>query len=376
MSVSGPSLTTIASVSGRTADVPNLQALKSPEEGGNKKEYEEFIEKVGSFVTITWTGGQDVGYILKNGETPQIDPPADLSSDEAKSALKKRQWDRKADVYADRLINLENNKTALFALLYQNVTKIMRAKLKSKKGYHDAEASSNVEWMINTFDDIMSNFEEITPNILSLDDQMERIMKIRQGNLSNKDFIKVIQKEIKIYEKHGGSFLWGKKQDERLAAQITDIVNDKAEDGEAYTAEEVAAQKKIAKKKLQDEVVAMSIIKRADKRRFGNLQIELKNAFLLGQNEYPTSISEALKVLNNYKPIWTSGASSNRHTDNNNQRTNNTPHQNGVSFLQSQGTSTTIEYLRGSNGSFFSNVECRLCGLKGHYLLMRLGCGN
>ena len=141
MSVSGSSLTTIASVSGRTADVPNLQALKSPEEGGNKKEYEEFIEKVGSFVTITWTGGQDVGYILKNGEMPQIDPPADLSSDEAKSALKKRQWDRKADVYADRLINLENNKTALFALLYQNVTKIMRAKLKSKKGYHDAEAS-------------------------------------------------------------------------------------------------------------------------------------------------------------------------------------------------------------------------------------------
>ena len=67
----------IGSTSGRTADIPNLQVLKAPEEGGNKKEYEDFLEKIGSFVTITWSGGQDAGSILRNGELPDIQPPPD-----------------------------------------------------------------------------------------------------------------------------------------------------------------------------------------------------------------------------------------------------------------------------------------------------------
>ena len=96
-SVSG--MSTIGSGSGRTADVPNLQTLKAPEEGGNKKEYEDFLEKIGSFVTITWPGGQDVGAILRNGEEPSISPPADLIDDEAKSKLRLRQWDQLADLY-------------------------------------------------------------------------------------------------------------------------------------------------------------------------------------------------------------------------------------------------------------------------------------
>ena len=122
----------------------------------------------------------------------------------------------------------------------------------------------------------------------------------------------------------------------------------------------------LIKKKIQEQILAMVIIKRADKRRFGNLQIELKNSFLLGKDEYPKSVPEVLKILNNYKPVWTSP--NGRSTDSNvNSRSGNPPNNNGVTFLQTQGATTNIEFLRGSNGSFFANVTCRLCGLKGHY---------
>ena len=75
MSSNVSSASSIASTSGRTADVPNLQRLKSPEEGGNKKDYEDFLDKIASFVTITWTGGSDVGSVLRSGELPDISPP-------------------------------------------------------------------------------------------------------------------------------------------------------------------------------------------------------------------------------------------------------------------------------------------------------------
>ena len=175
MSASVTSLSATAG-SGRSSEVPNLQVLKSPEEGGTKKEYEEFVEKVGSFVTITSTGGNDIGYVLKNGEMPKIVPPADLSSDDAKSQLKKRQWERKADIYTDRLITLDDNKAAMFALVHENITKILKAKIKSKTGYTEAEVNNNVVWLMETLEDIMVNFEEIKPNVLALDNQLERIM--------------------------------------------------------------------------------------------------------------------------------------------------------------------------------------------------------
>ena len=65
-------------------------------------------------------------------------------------------------------------------------------------------------WLLNALDEIMVRFEEVKPKILSLDDQMERIMKMKQGGeTTNKDFLKTVTKEIKVYEKHGGNFLWG-----------------------------------------------------------------------------------------------------------------------------------------------------------------------
>ena len=60
----------------------------------------------------------------------------------------------------------------------------------------------------------------------------------------------------------------------------------------------------IEKRKLKKRIIAMVVLKRANKKRFRNLQISLKNKYLLGIDEYATSIGDLLKVLNHYKPKW------------------------------------------------------------------------
>ena len=56
---------------------------------------------------------------------------------------------------------------------------------------------------------------------------------------------------------------------------------------------------------LKDEIDAMAFLKRADKRTYGNLQeIGLRNSFLLGKNDYTTTLSNVLKILNSYKSEW------------------------------------------------------------------------
>ena len=64
---------------------------------------------------------------------------------------------------------------------------------------------------------------------------------------------------------------------------------------------EVKGKKAIAKEELKEEIVAMAVMNRADKRRYGNLQISLKILYLLGGDIYPDTIPDVLRVLNTYK---------------------------------------------------------------------------
>ena len=62
----------------------NLTSLRSREEGGTKKEYEDFLEKVDNHVSINWDFGSDVAYVIENSEEPKIEEPVDLSEENEK----------------------------------------------------------------------------------------------------------------------------------------------------------------------------------------------------------------------------------------------------------------------------------------------------
>ena len=53
----------VNTVGARAAVVRNLKTLSAPEEGGTKKEYEDFLEKIQSHVTIGWDFGKDIGHL-------------------------------------------------------------------------------------------------------------------------------------------------------------------------------------------------------------------------------------------------------------------------------------------------------------------------
>jgi hypothetical protein len=185
---------------------------------------------------------------------------------------------------------LEENKGALYAVVMDGVLKIIKSKLKSKTGYSAADEANDSLWLLGSLEDIMINFEEVKPKILAIDDQMEWIMRLKQGESTNEDFLKQVVKELKVYEKHGGDFLWGSAQDTELVDRVTSakvrysIVNDNADGTPAEMPEaQVKEHTAIAKKALKEEIVAMAVLKRAARKRYGNLQTGLKNSYLLGR---------------------------------------------------------------------------------------------
>ena len=63
--------------------------------------------------------------------------------------------------------------------------------------------------------------------------------------------------------------------------------------------DEFKEQKYIAKQALREEIAAIAELKLADRSRYGNLQISLKISYLIGKNNYPDTMPDVLRVLNN-----------------------------------------------------------------------------
>lgn len=124
----------VASVSGlRVAAVRNLQVLKGPEEGGTKKECKDFLDKIQNHVTIVWEFGKDTGHVVKTGELPDIDKPDDISDEDEKSKWKMRLWENVVDRYSSRTNALSDNLLALYALVMDWVSKMIRLKVKRQE---------------------------------------------------------------------------------------------------------------------------------------------------------------------------------------------------------------------------------------------------
>ena len=192
-----------------------------------------------------------------------------MTNEEEKVKWKKRLWDQEVDRYGTRCAALEENKEALYAVVMEGVSKITKSKLKSKNGYSAADEANDSLWLLGSLEDIMINFEEVKPKILAIDDQMERIMRLKQGESTNEDFLKQVIKELKVYEKHGGDFLWGNVQDSELVNRVASakarygVANTNADGTPAAMPEaQVKEHTAIAKKALKEEIVAMAVLKR------------------------------------------------------------------------------------------------------------------
>ena len=117
MTIDSTGMNSGLSVGARLATALILKTLKTPAEGGTKKEYEDFLEKIQTHVSINWEFGQDVAYVMKNNALPTFTEPEDLSLEEEQKKWKVRLWNQKVDRYVQQVATLTDNMGALFSLL-------------------------------------------------------------------------------------------------------------------------------------------------------------------------------------------------------------------------------------------------------------------
>ena len=135
----------------RIANVQGLKVLKTPEEGGTKKEHKDFLEKIENHVEMTWPKGGDIAYVLTEKEDPYEPEPRKLTPEEELLPSKVAEHQDLKREYREREKVLKENKRSLFALLLSNVSQIMKSKLQSVIEYEVAKKTKDV---ISSFEDV------------------------------------------------------------------------------------------------------------------------------------------------------------------------------------------------------------------------------
>ena len=355
----------------RSAKVEGLQPLKTAAEGGTKKDHEDWEEKILNVVQFWQPHGEDVSHVICEREKPEIEPPENLTEEQEKNKAMVAHWNGLLDNFTQRTLALDANCKAVFSLIMSNVTRVMKGQIKQQRGFEKAQKGGDLIWLVSIIDDIINDFVEAAkPTILSIIDQIEEIYKLRQMDLTNDEYVEKFQKKVKLLSRYGAHHAWGQHMEEQLAEALNEAMEKiKEETGLEATDDELKESKKMLKAAAKEQIVAMAIIKQADKKRFGDLQTELKNSYVKKRNEYPTTVADALTLLNNYTSSYQSGGRNGGNRNGGNRNGNNNQGGNGrqsLSFLQS-GQNGVPVYLRGTNNLFRSQITCHGCGFKGHY---------
>ena len=344
--------------------IENLKELKCPEEGGTKQQHDAFLDKIKAHINVSWMYGGLLVKMIEDKEDPDFTLmiPADLPATGV-SEGQKMIWKEKVKVAGAKEMVHEENKMALFSLVFTHLSKITQSKIEGTSGYESANSSKDPLWLLSTLDDVMIGFEKVKSPIVAMYDQLKRIMDLKQKeNETNEVFIKGLLREIKVYNKHGGKFLWGATQDKELKDTMNSITSQRSTSGlPALSATEAAFKKKKAEEAIQGKLNAIAAIEKADKRRFERLQLGLKNQYLIGKDEYPKKVEDVQKILDNYK----SGHVAPRTPSPRSPTPPRNPRRTSVSFLQAGDNQ--ISFLSGTNGRFKPRVTCHKCGLKGHF---------
>ncbi|CAJ1960039.1 unnamed protein product [Cylindrotheca closterium] len=363
----------MSSMGYRSTTVKGLkQQLKAPEEDGTEQDLEDFFRSLTDKVIIRWADGGDVGYVLEENAEPEIKEPDPLTAAEEADARKVKAYDRLMDKYEDQKDAFRANTVAMFQLIMSNVTRTMRNKIKSTDGHLAASKNKDMVWLMSTIEDIVSGYEEgFAPAELALDDALEQIFKMRQkGSESNEAFVKTTMlRAIKAYEGRGGPFLWTPAKEKELKTAVeaakSKFTAASATGTDVMTTEQEDDVRRFKKKMIKDRSIAMSILKRTNKERFGDLMKELSNHYLkkpngTPQDGFPKDVPGVLKLLENWKPndVARRGCGNNNNSARQPSARTEANRNPLVSFAQTAGETGQVYFFRGTNGLFYA---CRLC---------------
>jgi hypothetical protein len=245
-------------------------------------QYMKTTEEIGLYVGQHYSLGADIGTAVRTLARPVIEDLADPPPD-ASIAVKKR-WEGQLKRWNQRMDTLEENISKLYNLVWGQCSDALQAKIESQPEFARIRdyPMEGIE-LLKLIKTVSFKFEPQVYKPLAIHDAVRKFMSTKQGKqMQAAEYLEQFQNHLDVLEAVGATI-----------GPHKGVINMIA--GEAGIATPAQINE------ANERSIAVAFISNADKTRYGRLLEDLRNNYLMGQDNYPKTLTGAYNLLVNWQ---------------------------------------------------------------------------
>jgi hypothetical protein len=314
---------------------------------GNAKyaaKYQKSVDAMANHIQKEYKGGPEIAKAIRDLSLPTIVIPAYPTPATAGDPIDPGEvflWQQDVTEAKKRKALLEENKKRAYAIVLGQCSTDLESKIKGADAYTRADADQDVVQLLKIIRGYCCKFEENQQSIVALESAKHRVSTYFQGyETTTTEYVEFFKALVGVVETYGGAYGNdpGLVRAQLLEQGVAEEDLDAPDPNERTTALAVC----------REAYLSCMILRGSDNSRYYQLKTDLANDMTKGTDNYPKTIVETTRLLNDYKVP----ARQQRVRD---------PGNDGVAFVQ------TGPKKPGANATTATDVDCWHCGKKGHY---------
>mgnify|MGYP006166379963 FL=1 len=256
-------------------------------------QYERSVDAIARYVQEQYKSGADVALAMRELVAPSVTMPVFPADPNDQEAL--QIWKEELREKRTQSVQIEESKKRAYALVMGQCSPDLVSKIRGSGTYTTVNASHDVVELLRLVRGYCCDFGAGQQSTWALEQAKHKVsVYYQRHDVSNTDYVQFFQALVGVVETYGGAY--GNEPgliNAHLIGQgvAADQVEDRA----------TPAQLAAAKADCREAYLACMLLRGADSIRYGPLKTELANDMTKGQDNYPKTMVEAARLLNDYK---------------------------------------------------------------------------
>jgi hypothetical protein len=310
--------------------------------------YERSVDAIARYVQEQYKSGADVALAMQELIAPIVTMPtfpADPSNQEALQIWKEELREKRT-----QSLQIEESKKRAYALVIGQCSPELVSKIRGSSTYSAVNGSQDVVELLRLIRGFCCDFGAGQQSTWALEQAKRKVsVYYQRHDVSNTDYVQFFQALVGVVKTYGGAY---RNEPGLIETNLT-------EQGVAggLVANATPAQLTKAKADCREAYLACMLLRGADSIRYGALKTELSNDMTKGQDNYPKTMVEATRLLNDYKVTVRAQRAQEDHGE-------------GMAFVQDRGGGRRGGGggSRGSPARDPDDPNCWHCGKPGHVM--------
>ena len=310
--------------------------------------YERSVDAIARHVQQEYKAGADVALAMRELTVPTVTMPTFPTDPNDQEAI--QIWKEELREKRTLSLHIEESKKRAYALVMGQCSPDLVGKIRGGTTYTTVNGSQDVVELLRLIRGYCCDFGAGQQSTWALEQAKHKVsVYYQRHDTSNTDYVQFFQALVGVVETYGGAY--GNEPGLIEAHLIGQGV------AGGWTDTATTAQLAAAKADCREAYLACMLLRGADSIRYGALKTELANDMTKGQDNYPKTMVEATRLLNDYKVSVRA------------QRARDDPGE-GMAFVQDRGGARRGGGggSRGSANRDPDDPNCWHCGKPGHVM--------